>query len=153
MIIIDVLGTPAPKGSVHAFYRPGMKRAVVIPASSTKERTWARTVRKAAVEALEQLGLTGPVFVDRPLRVEITCLMPRPAGHWGTGRNAGVLRALAPQVPMTKPDGDKLLRTTWDALIGVVFDDDARIADGVIRKRYAEPGKEGARITIEEWKA
>lgn len=151
MITIDVRGVPAPKGSDHAFYRPGMKRAVLIPDNSTKQRTWARAVRAAAIEALGER--TEAVFVRCCLVVEVVCFMPRPKGHWGTGKNAGRILSSAPPAPLSKPDGDKLLRTTWDALTGIAFDDDSRIVDGIIRKRWAEPGREGARITVEEWKA
>jgi Holliday junction resolvase RusA-like endonuclease len=77
--------------------------------------------------------------------------LARPGGHWHPTK--GGLKPSAPAAPRSKPDVDKLARTTLDALTGIAFDDDSRIVDLVTRKRYAEPGREGARITVEEWKA
>lgn len=155
MIIIDVLGTPAPKGSSRAFVNRKTGAAIMAPGGSKvnqeKIKNWNAAVREAALEAIGER--VDPVFVARCLVVEVVCYMRRPAGHWGKGKNAGRILPSAPPAPMSKPDGDKLLRTTWDALTGIAFDDDSRIVDGIIRKRWAEPGREGARITVEEWKA
>jgi len=148
VIIIDVLGTPAPKGSARAFYKAGMKRAVIVKDNSERQKSWDRAVREAALEVIGER--VEPVYVGCPVVVEIVFRLKRPASHWS--KKGGLLPS-APLVPTTKPDGDKLLRTTWDALTGLAWDDDSRIADGIVRKRYAEPGREGARITIEELKA
>jgi crossover junction endodeoxyribonuclease RusA len=80
--------------------------------------------------------------------VAITLRLARPAGHWGKGRNAGRLVPTAPAVPRGKPDIDKLARSTLDSLTGIVFDDDSRVARLELRKIYAAPGQEGARIEV-----
>ncbi|HZJ30733.1 MAG TPA: RusA family crossover junction endodeoxyribonuclease [Vicinamibacterales bacterium] len=67
----------------------------------------------------------------------------------GRGKNAGKLAPSAPALPRGKPDIDKLARSTLDALSGIVFDDDARVASLELRKVYAAPGDEGATITVE----
>jgi hypothetical protein len=41
-------------------------------------------------------------------------------------------------------------RSTLDSLTGIVFDDDARVAQLELRKVYAAPGQEGARIEVSE---
>jgi Holliday junction resolvase RusA-like endonuclease len=61
------------------------------------------------------------------------------------------LKPSAPLTPATKPDIDKLTRSTLDSLIGAVFDDDSRIVRLVVDKQYAVPGAEGARIRVQEW--
>jgi Holliday junction resolvase RusA-like endonuclease len=149
MIEIDVLGTPAPKGSNRAMVRGG--HAVFVPGGSkvnqVKLKSWDVAVRE---EALEQLGQrTEPVFVGVPLAVTITFRLARPAGHWSKRHG---LKPSAPQFPAVKPDIDKVTRATLDSLSGLVFDDDARIVELVVRKRYAEPGREGAEIRVWEWK-
>lgn len=149
MIIIDVLGTPAPKGSARAFYKAGMKRAVVVKDNSEKQKSWDGAVRAAALEAIGER--VDPVYIERALVVVIEFKLARPSGHWHPTK--GGLKPSAPAAPRGKPDIDKLARTTLDALTGIAFDDDGRIVDLVTRKRYAEPGREGARITVEEWKA
>lgn len=147
MIIFDVLGTPAPKGSNRAMVRGG--RAVFVPGGSkvnqTKLKGWDASVREAA---LEQLGpCLAPRFVDVPLAVSIVFRLARPGGHW---RPKGGLKPSAPPFPSKKPDADKLARATLDSLSGLVFDDDARIVRLVVTKVFAEPGHEGATIQVQE---
>lgn len=153
MIIIDVLGTPAPKGSSRAFVNRKTGGAIMAPGGSkvnqVKIKNWSSAVREAAVDAIGER--VEPVFVDRYLVVVVEFKLARPSGHWHPTK--GGLKPSAPHAPRTKPDVDKLARTTLDALTGIAFDDDSRIVDLVSRKRYAEPGREGARITVEEWKA
>jgi Holliday junction resolvase RusA-like endonuclease len=147
MITIDVLGTPAPKGSSRAFYKAGMKRAVIVKDNNEKQKGWDRNVRESASEVLGELA--EPVFMGVPLVVSLEFRMVRPGGHYGTKG----LKPSAPSAPATKPDIDKLARSTLDALTGLCFDDDARIVRLSVTKLYADPGREGARITVEEWKA
>ncbi|MGE5801579.1 MAG: RusA family crossover junction endodeoxyribonuclease [Gemmatimonadota bacterium] len=152
MIVLDVLGTPAPKGSSRAFFKAGMKRAVIVKDNDARQRGWDAAVRFEA-QQIAKLNSTdyshAPMFVDKPLAVVITFRITRPARHWA---KRGGLKPSAPAVPATKPDIDKLARTTLDAMIGSIFDDDSRIVSLAINKRYAKPGDEGARITVEQWR-
>lgn len=146
----EVLGAPAPKGSGRAFYRPGMKHAVMAPSGSdanrTKLKNWTAAVREAAAELVGEVE--APPFVKISLAVDIVFRMGRTSGHWGSGKNAGRLKPNAPLYPCGKPDIDKLARTTLDALTGIVFDDDSRIAKLTLTKIFAAPGLEGAMIRI-----
>jgi Holliday junction resolvase RusA-like endonuclease len=144
--VIEVLGTPAPKGSVRAFFKPGMARAMIVKDNKDPQRAWDASVREAAYEAVGKPE--APPFVDVALEVTITFRITRPGGHWGKGKNAGKLAPTAPRWPRVKPDIDKLARSTLDALTGIVFDDDARIVDLKVRKEYAAPGREGAWIGV-----
>lgn len=155
MIAIEVLGTPAPKGSSRPVIRGG--RAFLTPShSATGQRkltSWNTSVREHAVAAVVGLGdaaPTGPVFVGKPLSVRLTFRMVRPAGHWSKKSGGGLLPSAA-LAPATKPDIDKLARSTLDCLTGLVFDDDSRIVELIACKVYADPGQEGARIEVEEW--
>lgn len=143
-----VLGSPAPKGSARAFLNKRSGRAQLIPSGSAtnakKLASWATAVREAARDDVGPRD--EPVFVSRPLHVGITFLMARPAGHWGVKG----LKPSAPTYPQVKPDIDKLARTTLDAMTGLVFDDDSRIALLVLRKQWASPGDEGAWIRVTE---
>lgn len=149
VVFMVVRGTPAPKGSSRAMIRGG--RPINVPSGSDvardKLKSWDSSVREAACEVLGKLE--APPFVDRPLRVELVFRMRRLASHWGTGRNAGRLRPDAPTHQSSKPDADKLARSTLDSLTGIVFDDDSRIAELVVLKIYAAPGDEGATIRVE----
>ena len=123
-------------------------RAVLASGASAvgrqKIKAWEQAVREAA--NLLVLGRSGPVFVDLPLRVTMTFRMARPSGHW---RKAGGLKPSAPTYPAGRPDLDKLVRATADALTGSIYDDDARIVAKISAKVYADVGTEGATITVE----
>jgi Holliday junction resolvase RusA-like endonuclease len=146
VIRMTVLGMPAPKGSSRAILRGG--KAVNVPGSSdvgkAKIIAWTTAVRQQAL--LTCGDIAAPVFVGQPIRVAIVFRMQRPAGHYN--KRTGELKASAPRYPATKPDGDKLERTTWDALTGIVFDDDSRIVAWSAVKEYALPGREGATIAV-----
>ena len=149
-VILDVLGTPASKGSS----RPMLNRKTGIAFSfaggskvaEKKLESWDAAVRGVALSAI---GVReAPPFVDIAMAVEITFRLARPASHWGSGKNAGKVAPRAPEFPRSKPDIDKLARSTLDSLTGIVFDDDSRVVSLVLRKVYAVPGREGASITV-----
>ncbi|HEY0889344.1 MAG TPA: RusA family crossover junction endodeoxyribonuclease [Nocardioides sp.] len=144
-LTINVVGAPAPQGSKRAFVVNG--RAVMAE-SSKKVKPWRQDVKSAVedlhevVPALDQLPFTGP------LEVVIDFYLPRPGYHFGTGRNAGVLKANAPTHVDKKPDADKLLRSTLDGLKEAgIYRDDAQVAIVTGRKYYANAAT-GARITV-----
>jgi Holliday junction resolvase RusA-like endonuclease len=86
--------------------------------------------------------------LDDPCEVAITFHHPRPAAHYGTGRNAGTLKPSAPTWKGTAPDIDKLTRAVLDALTASrVIRDDARVARLVVDDLWADAAT-GARITI-----
>ena len=65
--------------------------------------------------------------------------LPRPKGHHGTGKNAGIVKASAPRFPATKPDIDKLTRSTLDALGEAgVWADDSQVVRLSVSKDYAD---------------
>lgn len=129
-----VYGLPAPQGS---------KRHVgkgVMVESSKKVKPWRQDVVAAAIAAVEADTAFDPF--TGPVAVRITFYFPRPKYHFGTGRNAGVLKAGAPVWVATKPDTDKLERSTFDALSTAgVWRDDSLAAKTSAEKRYSDqPG-------------
>lgn len=151
MIRFEVLGCPAPKGSNRAMLRGG--RAVFVPGGSKvnaeKLKSWDVAVREAAIEAVGSID--APPFVDKPLAVAMVFRLARPAGHWN--KKTGALKSSAPLMPRCRPDSSKLLRATEDSLNGIVFDDDSRIVETLLRKEWASPGNEGATIIVDEWRS
>jgi crossover junction endodeoxyribonuclease RusA len=70
--------------------------------------------------------------------LEVKFRLPRPKGHYGTGRNAGLLKPSAPFHPAGRPDLDKLLRSTFDALGEAgVWGDDSQVVTVRGQKVYA----------------
>lgn len=141
---IRVVGTPKPQGSHRAFINQKTGRAHVTD-DNAKTKTWKQDVRAAAIDAL-----AGRPPMDGPVEVTVAFAMPRPGYHFGSGRNAGVLKATAPMYVDKKPDIDKLTRSTLDALTEArVFKDDAQVAALNVVKGYAtDPQKPGAHITV-----
>ena len=124
MICIDVLGLPAPQGS-----KRHVGRGILVE-SSTKVGPWREAVVAAATnQGHANLMLEGPVTVD------VSFYFPRPKGHY---RADGSLRDSAPFTHSTKPDIDKVLRSTLDALVqAAVIADDSRVQEVEARKLYA----------------
>jgi len=72
----------------------------------------------------------------------------RPKGHYGTGRNAGILKDWALDLmPTGKPDVLKLGRAIEDAMNGVVYLDDSQIVEEHLSKVYG--AKPGAKVIIQ----
>jgi len=147
-----VAGTPAPGGSKRAFVlrrkggaivtRPNGSPIVnVTDAAGEKNKIW-----RSSVALFGSVAMGGRSPMLEPLAVQVTFYVKRPAGHFGTGRNAGVLKESAPAFPAGTPDLLKLMRSTEDALTGIVWKDDAQIVDEVLHKRYGE--KTGAQIVV-----
>lgn len=120
---------PGPQGSKNR------NPAGALYESSTKVKPWREAVKSAALDVLAYDESWQPI--REAARLEIVFTLPRPKHHYGTGRNAGVVKPSAPRFPTGKPDTDKLLRSTQDALkdAGVLLDDSV-VTDTGAAKRY-----------------
>lgn len=101
------------------------------------------------VAAWEEAGK--PRIQDRtPLIMSCRFYYERPQSHFGTGKNAGILKpSFVDAEPISRPDADNLLKLVGDALSGYAFDDDARITEAHVLKAYAEDGFARTEIVIE----
>lgn len=124
-----VPGTAAPQGSLVRT-RYGVRDA------NKNTRPWKGAVAEAAYERMLRNGCDG--LLSGPIAFFAEFNFARPKSHYRTGRHAGLLRAAAPRWHEQTPDADKLARAIGDALSGVVFRDDAQIAQWEISKRWAE---------------
>lgn len=130
-IVLHVPGIPAPQGSKNGYYRGGR---VVLVESSKKVKPWRDTVAATA-----RYGCDGPP-IDGPVSVHVAFILPRP-------------KSLPKRVlhMVKKPDLDKLIRSTLDALSGIAYVDDNRVTTIHASKRYATAGEApGAHITVIE---
>jgi Holliday junction resolvase RusA-like endonuclease len=120
-----VYGTPGPQGSKKdvgtRIAKSGRPTAILVE-SSKKVKPWRRRVAAAA-------GEHRPAEVlDGPLAAYVVFTLARPKAHYGTGRNAGVLKARYVEAQHFRmPDLSKLIRSTEDALKGVIWADDGRV--------------------------
>lgn len=150
-ISFNVNGIPGAQGS---------KRHVghgVMIESSKKVKPWRTDVKTAAEAATAEwerwIHGGGPWSpIDGPARVEINFRFTRPRSHYGTGRNASVLKPTAPAYCVSRSHGDvdKLERSTFDALVAAgVLADDSLVVIAHALKRYCDPGETpGAHITV-----
>jgi Holliday junction resolvase RusA-like endonuclease len=137
-----VPGKPAPGGSKTGFYIKSVNRVVMSPACK-RTKPWMATV-----SAFAKLHYQGPLLIG-PVRVMIIFCFLRPKNHYGTGKNASILKASAPKYHTVKPDTTKLFRSTEDAMVGIIYRDDSQVMHGPSEKVYVDRDP-GAQITIEE---
>jgi len=112
--------------------------------SSAKLKPWREAVRQEAIA-------TGLAISAAPIYLHLLFRFRRPKGH----HNArGQLKPSAPVDHVTRPDLDKLCRSTLDGLTGVLFHDDSQVAFLVASKEYALSDElEGCQIEIREIKS
>jgi Holliday junction resolvase RusA-like endonuclease len=135
-LCFTVHGKAEPAGSKRAFAikRGGVPTGrVAVVDANPKAKSWQHDVKHSALEAMTGAGL---VLVAGPVNVSMTFYTPHPKSHYGTGRNATVLKPSAPRFPTGRPDSLKLARGTEDALTGIVWRDDAQVVDLDVHKRY-----------------
>ena len=92
-------------------------------------------------------------MLEGPLQVSFGFDLARPKSHFGTGRNAGKLKASASQWVGNAPDLDKLIRAVMDAITdsGVWWFDDGQVAQLSASKKYCSEGEvPGVTVAIME---
>jgi Holliday junction resolvase RusA-like endonuclease len=147
VIEVIVRGIPAPQGSKNAIKRKD--GGVSLVESSKAVGPWREAIR-ATTQARMHAHAMSPL--GGPVAVRAWFWLPRPTGHYGTGRNAGQVRPSAPVRPSVKPDLDKLIRAVLDGLTdGGAWKDDGQVVELTARKLYVLPGlTPGAKIEITE---
>jgi hypothetical protein len=104
---------------------------------NAKSGPWMRKVQRAAKAAM-----AGREPTTAPVKLTIDFYLERPQYHFGTGKNAGRLKAVFVNAEhKIRPDRLKLARAIEDALTGIVYADDAQTIDGPPRKHYVQPGE------------
>lgn len=142
-VTIDVRGLPHPQGSMLTHVMPTGKVATRYPASVWR---WRAQVQQAVADARV-------TQITAPVELRLGFDLPRPAGHYGTGRNAGNVKPSAPLWPSIRPDLDKLVRCICDAITDAgLWRSDAQVCSLHSAKRYTNQASDvpGVRITITE---
>ena len=138
-MIFNICGiTPAPQGSKRHVSGGRMVE------SSAKVRPWREAVRQEALATGLAIITSAPIFLC------LTFRFARPKSHHNSKSQ---LKPSAPIDHTTRPDLDKLCRSTLDGLTGVLFSDDSQVAFMVASKQYCTPGDpdtelEGCQIEI-----
>lgn len=127
-ISFTVYGTPAPQGSTKAFVVAGRAH---ITADNKKTKPYRQEVAGAALVERGKAGVHA-IFAAKHVPVVVTYrfYFERP-----------------PSIPkrrllhVVKPDIDKLVRSTTDALTGTLYADDAQIVSCEAHKYYGSPAR------------
>lgn len=141
MITFFVPGIPVQQGSKRHVGNGRMIEA------SPNLKPWRLAVTYAAREARGRMPY--PYFL--PIDVTLRFWFPRPKSHYGTGKNAGVLKSSAPVWKSSAPDIDKLTRAMLDGMTDAgVWKDDAQVVSLIVLKRYANTDKTGVAVIAQE---
>lgn len=138
-LVITIPGRPAPKGSMKCVGARGrLKHALV--EDNKRSQPWRDTI---ALAVRRRWPAKQNAVKGQPLVAEATFTLPRPTYHYGTGRNATVLKPKhLDDLPVSHASGDvdKLLRLALDALQDTdVLPDDCAVVETIARKVYVHP--------------
>lgn len=125
-----VPGVPAPQGSKRYLGRSKAGKVRMME-SSKRAAPWRADVRAKAEAIMDGLEPSPHAIV-----ISARFIFTRPKDHYGTGRNAGVLKERAPRAPIVPPDLDKLERAVLDALTGIAYHDDKQVVAMNTAKEY-----------------
>lgn len=126
MIKLVVLGEPKPQPRPR-FFKAGEHIRSYDPAKKDKQ-TFAGILQAQAPKEP----------ISGPISLEMTFYMARPKGHYGTGKNAGILKKNAPEWHTSRGDLDNLIKMGTDSMNKIFYRDDAQIAELFCKKIYSE---------------
>ena len=84
--------------------------------------------------------------LEGAISISIIAYLQRPKSHFGTGKNANILKKNAPHYHTTKPDIDNLVKFYLDCLNGIAWEDDKQIIYIQATKTYSEEPLTSVRI-------
>jgi Holliday junction resolvase RusA-like endonuclease len=128
MIEFFVHGDPVPQGRPRfRRVKPKSGAEFVQTYDPARSREWKEHIQKH----VKKLSPT-PFEKGVPLALHLIFYLKRPLSHFGTGKNAGILKASAPRFPVGVPDLDNLEKAVKDALKGITWHDDGQVV--IVRK-------------------
>lgn len=126
-----VFGIGVPQGSMRAYMPKGAKRPI-LTSDNSETMPWRQQVTMTALVERQRQHFD---LVKRPfgVRVRLAFFFPKPNSVKFPDKT-------------TKPDADKLQRAIFDALSGVVFEDDAQVVAVSCTKAFGSPARMDVRI-------
>jgi len=136
-LYVEVPGLPLPQGSKRAVRNVHTNKLSVID-NNPRLAQWRMQITNYTRQEMAEWG---EYPIKGAIAIQIGFFLPRPLSHYGTGKNAGVLKANAPEYPTHAPDLDKLERAILDGCTDAgTWLDDAQVVDIISAKRYADRG-------------
>ena len=135
--------TPQPQGSMRGFVLPGkngQKARAILTSDNSKLKPYRSEVTRSAMLALSEAGVAEP-FAGKhvPVSLVLDFYLDRPASI-PKKRKEMVVR----------PDLSKLVRSTEDAMTGVLYADDAQVVELSVRKHYGSPERVEVSVAVLE---
>ena len=128
MIKIIVFGDPVPKARARTVR---LKNGQSVSYTPEKTASWEDSIRMQALTHRPEK------LLDGPLALEATFYRIKPPS-----------KPKKCFYPDTKPDLDNLCKSVTDALEGLIYTNDSRFVDKILRKRYGDPPR--VEISIRE---
>ena len=142
VVEFTVLGQQRPQGSKipQAIYRDGKpvvtktgRVVTVVRNDNPHLESWRQQVAWAA-----KIAFGDEPLILGPVQMMVVFTLLRTKGHYGSGKNAGKIKASAPTWHTVKPDTIKLVRAIEDSCTGIVWRDDSQVCRHVLEKRWGE---------------
>ncbi len=127
--------------------RGGVRPLITVRDDAKGNADWKALVAHFAQQAVRARP-EFPVPPGQPLLLQVVFTMPRRKGDY---RSSGEVKSTAPIYHTVKPDGTKLMRSTEDALTGILWADDAQVSAPLPLKVYGT--KPGARVIVTSLKS
>jgi crossover junction endodeoxyribonuclease RusA len=133
--------TPVPQGSMKGFVLPGKwgaKDRAILTTDNTKLKPYRGEVTREAMIALGKVGIAEPFAAKHvPVSIVFDFYLQKPASI-----------PKKRKYPSVKPDLSKLVRSTEDAMTGILYADDAQVVEFSVRKHYGTPERVEVTATI-----
>ncbi len=142
-IKFTVYARPEPQGSARGFVYQGVfdkRPRAIITTSNKKLKPYRQELTHTVQAAMQEAGVKAPMAEKHvPVSVVLDFYLERPQSI-----------PKKRQFIVVKPDLDKLVRSTLDALTGNLFLDDAQVVELSVRKHYGVPERAEVSATIVE---
>jgi Holliday junction resolvase RusA-like endonuclease len=136
-----VYAKPVPQGSMKGFVIPGKngaKARAILTSANSKLRPYRGEVIREAMDALFRANIAEPMAGKHiPVSLVLDFYLERPPSAPKKRREMVV-----------KPDLSKLVRSTEDAMTGVIYADDAQVVEMSLRKHYGSPERVEISVTV-----
>lgn len=143
-ITFTIFGKPAQMGSKKAFYIKSLKRSTIVDDNNKSKKAWAASVSQAASQVMG-----GKRLITGPVSLTVAFYFSRPKSHYGSGKNAGIVKPSACMHHIQSPDLDKLVRCLGDALTGIIYRDDRQVF-ALMASRHWTVSQERAVVSVTE---
>ena len=134
VVKFSVEGVPVGKGRPKFARRGNFVQAY----TPTKTKTYEQQVADAA-----RVAMGAKLRTMEPVQLNMDIFVPIPKS-WSKIKRARALNGV--EYPTTKPDIDNVAKAVFDAMNGIVFQDDKQIINHCITKRYSDNPRVEVRV-------